>query len=317
MRGRGSMDNFLNMEKGKKTYYASTPVSRVHGDTARCIEQKHKSGIMAKVMDRNANQTYYSARYGKTRPEGQEFRDRDFHGKDVSNIMNTSANKGYYDTRPNPKVNGEGSDIASRSINGTMSNILNVDANRGYYSSRPAARVKGEASDTYEQHRGSMNKFLNDSANRNYYSPRAGPRVKSEASDNANVGRGTMDVVFGSTYAPPATPGCGAPRVKPEASENAHKAKGVLMQQQYNFGNLPMSGRPATRVNGEGAGNYEASQGNITKNLFAKYGNLPQSGRPAARVKPEAKKFANRGSMNELMHGGKKSYKSGRASAMW
>ncbi len=316
------MDNFLNIEKGK-LYSSPRPVSRVHGNTARGIEKKHKSGIMSKVMNVEENRFYYSPRNGKTRPDGQEYRDRDFHGKDIKNIMNAEDNKGYYTDRPNPKVKGKGMDIASKSINGTMGGILNADANRGYYSARGVPRVKAEASDTYEQHQGSMTKFLNDSANRNYYSPRPGPRVKSEASDNANVGRGTMDVVLGSAEAPPASPGCGVPRVKPEASENATKAKGVLMQQQYNFGNLPLSDRPASRVKGDGAGNYEASQGNITKNLFHRYGDLPQSARPAARVRPEARAFAakcNGSTISQLMYGPKQTYKShvsGRASAMW
>ena len=161
-KGRGSMGDWLNMDNSRD-YCSPRPNPKLHGETARGLAQRGR-GTMDKVMNVDGNRDYFSPRPGKNRPEAQEFRDRDFHGK-MGGVMDVSGNRGYYSPQPAAKVKGEGQDIAQKSINGSLSKVMDLDANRGYSSSRPRPRVRSEGADTYEQHQGSINKFLDQDGN--------------------------------------------------------------------------------------------------------------------------------------------------------
>ncbi len=308
IRGRGSL-----VLCGSKVGGSPRPQPRVRTAEGRDLLDKGKGQIMDKVLDVDGNRYYYSAREPRVPcDEGKENLRRSVNGT-LANVMNVDANRGYSTARKEVRVPpDEGRDNCDYAKNGTMSKVLNVSVNRGYQSARPAPRVPTDESKSNEfKGRGTMNKVLNTRENLGYKSARPESRVKPEAEDIANMNKGTLGLVLqGKALGDPAP----CPRVKPEAEDIAIKNKGSLTQMYHKYGRLPLSARPAPKVKGEAEDIYTRGTKGIVQNLMHKYGGLPTSPRPASRVKGDGNRYAkkNRGEMDTLLHGAKKTYKRNR-----
>ncbi len=269
-----AMSAALNHEANRDYYSAPDP--RVKGPSGEDILQRGIFGTVGDVIQVDLNVGYASPRpIQRVNGEPAVTNAEKGRGLHIAKVLDSKANADYSSPRPNqPRVrNGQGLEIATRGINGTMSKVMKQQT-RSY--------------DDYE---------CDDS-----HSPRPEPRIRPEARDIASAHQqGTFGQVLKGRI--PASP-VPAARVTEKAMDNYDRGnRGTLGALMTDYGKLQLSDRPASRVKYEGNRIAEYGQTGNVKDLFNQYGNLPRSARPEPRVRPEAKAIAvrNMGTMSELM----------------
>lgn len=288
-KNRGSMNIIMDME-GNSNYITPRPNSKVGVNSdAKEILKRNRGGtgcIFGNGNSQSNNRTG-SRIHGY---EAEEIYDKGKNGT-MASVLNLEQNKGYTTSRSAPRVKPEAEAIALKNSNGTMGCVLDSNKNVNYYPVHAAGRcVKQEAESNFIKGKGTMSVILNN--NSNYNTARGKPRVKPEAQEIALMNKGTMNVVLSSSNKPDEKP---MQRIKPEAVDIYNTNKGTLSQMYCNYGNLPLTARPAPKVKSEGQEIERYGRQGSLCFLLTKYGNLPHDGKPPARVKSEAKRFAKQG----------------------